>query len=300
MAAIAASDQKFVLVAEDDDEIRQLIMDTLKSESEGLNLCLVEAKDGLEAIAHAAKREFHCVITDLRMPRASGEEFLRSLQTQAVNANTPTLVVSGHMDEEFTGRFKNVRSIPKPFQPADLAKAVVREIKLGRLDDRVPVHLVNPFIEACKKLVVGEMGMDPKAETPIVKKAGEMPIGDMHCTLIMTTGPVQARFTLSYDKEWIQFVKQDYFSKRNLQWASLSAETVARQMSTIIFNHVSESLIPIMGGAPRLAGITISAVGSKEPGEINELIKQPGIKISLRTDQGRIIAGAFARSKHRR
>lgn len=297
--AAAPADTKFVLVAEDDDEIRQLITETLKSESEGLNLCVVEAKDGLEAIAHAAKREFHCVVTDLRMPRASGEDFIRTLQTQAVNANTPTLVVSGHIGDEFSGRFKNVRSIPKPFQPADLAKAVVREIKLGRLDDRVPVHLMNPFIEACGKLLKEEMSIEPTIESPIVKKSGEAPLGDVYCTLIMTTGPVQARFTLSYDKEWIQFMKAEYFSKRNLQWASLSVETVARQATTILFNHAIPMLIPIMGDTPRLAGITITAAGAKDP-EVAELVKQPGIKVSVKTDQGRIIAGAFARPKSRR
>ncbi|MES2962766.1 MAG: hypothetical protein V4760_02675, partial [Bdellovibrionota bacterium] len=201
--------------------------------------------------------------------------------------------------DEFASRFKNVRSIPKPFQPADLAKAVVREIKLGRLDDRVPIHLMNPFIDACRRLLTDEMSISPKMEAPIVKKPGEAPLGDMHCTLIMTTGPVQARFTLSYDKEWIQFMKAEYFSKRNLQWASLSAETVARQITTILFNHAVPALVPIMGDPPRLAGITISTTGAKEP-ELVELTKQPGIKVSVRTDQGRIIAGAYARPKNRR
>lgn len=297
--ATAPAEQKFVLVAEDDDEIRQLITDTLKSESEGLNLCVIEAKDGQEAIAFAAKREFHCVVTDLRMPKASGEDFIRALKTQAVNANTPTLVVSGHIGDEFTGRFQNVRSIQKPFQPAELAKAVVREIKLGRLDDRVPVHLMNPFIDACRKFLKDEMGIEPKVEAPIVKKPGEAPLGDMYCTLIMTTGPVQARFTLSYDSAWIQYMKAEYFSKRNLQWASLSAETVARQATTLLFNHAIAALVPIMGDTPRLAGITISSAGTKEP-DVLELTKQPGIKVSVKTDQGRIIAGAFARSKNRR
>ena len=67
----------------------------------------------------------------------------------------------------------------------------------------------------------------------------------------------------------------------------------------MLFNIAVPALVPIMGDTPRLAGITISASGVKDP-EITELTKQPGIKVALKMDQGRIIAGAFARPKARR
>jgi CheY-like chemotaxis protein len=68
---------KFVLVVEDDDEIRSLIVSSLKAESADVPLTVVEARDGREAIQFAGRQEFHCVVTDLNMPRTSGQELIR-------------------------------------------------------------------------------------------------------------------------------------------------------------------------------------------------------------------------------
>ena len=200
--AVTELDQKLILVAEDDDEIRGLIKQALESENEGLNLLVVEAKDGAEAIAQAEKQEFQCVITDLKMPLASGEDLIRSLQSKAANAHTPTLVVSGHMDADFGEQYKNVRTISKPFLPNDLAKAVVREVKLGRTDERAPVHLINPFVAAVRKLMTEDLKLHTDLQAPKVKKSGDPVDGEVHCTMTMTTGPMQFRFTLSFDELW--------------------------------------------------------------------------------------------------
>jgi CheY-like chemotaxis protein len=95
-SAKEAVETRWVLLAEDDDDIRTLIRDSLIAEVEssgnGVLLKVVEAKDGTEALEQAVVQRFHCVITDLRMPRTTGDEFIRSMQSHPLNANTPTLI----------------------------------------------------------------------------------------------------------------------------------------------------------------------------------------------------------------
>ena len=82
---------KFVLVVEDEDEIRSMIVSSLKEQAEGLELYIVEAKDGREAINYSGRQEFHCIVTDLTMPRTTGEELIRVLLADTLNANTPMI-----------------------------------------------------------------------------------------------------------------------------------------------------------------------------------------------------------------
>lgn len=295
------SQMRWVLIAEDDDDIREIISQTLKEESDGLNIRVIEAKDGADALHHASGREFHCVITDLKMPRKNGEELMRALQNQPLNANTPMLIVSAHaQEEEIADKFSHVRIIPKPFVPQDLARAVVREIKLGRMDSRVAAHLMNPFLEATRHLLSEVVKLDVDMRPPAVKKVGDQLAGDIHCTLAITNGLSRTRFSLSFDRTLLDSVKSRYFAERHANWASFSTDTTARQLCQVIFEQVTPQLEKIMGGQVRLAGTSVVIAKSLETNhtvELEELNKSMGISVTMDTQNGRLIAGAYVKPK---
>ncbi|HVK62715.1 MAG TPA: response regulator [Bdellovibrionales bacterium] len=291
------AEPKFVLIAEDDDDIRQLICDSIRTEAVGMNLQLVQVKDAVEAMSHVSRREFHCVITDLKMPRAGGEELIKTLQGDALNANTPMVVVSGHMDDDFAARYKNTRAFRKPFVPQELGQAVVREIRLGRTDDRVPVHLINPFTEATQAFVT-EIGDKPVVTSPAVKKPGEAAPGDFHCTLIFTAGPVQSRFTVSFQRDWLAFVKTKHFVPKNEQAIALPTDGVARQACLSIFEKMIPDLTAIMGSPPRISGMSI--VNATRELDCADLTKASGIVVGVDTAHGRVVLGAYSKGKTRR
>jgi CheY-like chemotaxis protein len=293
---------RWVLVAEDNEEIREMIADALRKESASYDLKVISAHDGAEAARIASRREFHCIITDLRMPHLSGEDLIKSLQSHALNANTPTLVISGHIDEEdgqsFANRFAHIRAFPKPFAPRDLATAVVRELRMGRKDERPAIIMMNPVIDAVRSLIEGDMGDSVQVLPPGLKKQGEGLVGDIHNTLLITTGHTRAYVTMSYDKQWLEYMKTSYFSSRSMNWATMTTEQLCKQVSQAAVERLLPHVRDLMGGTPRLGGISI--VTYKNEKEYAELIRNTGISIVIRSTHGRVVVSAFAPPKIKR
>ena len=296
-------ESRWVLLAEDDDDIRSMIRETLQAEAEGLNMTVqvVEAKDGIEALGKASGRQFHCVVTDLRMPRSTGEEFIRSMLADPLNANTPTLIVSGHTREEFAefcDKYGHIKVIPKPFEPQMLAQAVIREIRLGPMDTRVSLHLMNPFLGGIQRLVTTEMKTTCELANPAVKKTGEMISGDIHCTLTFATPVSRAKFTLSFDKGFLEQARANFLQAKVATDKFLPLDHVARTLVGIIFDRVAPQLEPRMGGIPRLVGLSMATY--RDESALAELQAAGGAMVEVSTDQGIVIAAALAKPKTRR
>ena len=81
-----------ILVADDEDFIRRGIIAILKrnlpSETEP---CFLEASDGYEAFRQTDTMPVELVITDIRMPGASGLDFIKKLRT--IHPDTPVIVI---------------------------------------------------------------------------------------------------------------------------------------------------------------------------------------------------------------
>jgi two-component system, chemotaxis family, chemotaxis protein CheY len=295
------SKAKFVLVVEDEDEIRSMIVSSLKEAGSGLDLFIVEAKDGREAINFAGRQEFHCIITDLNMPRTTGEELIRVLLADSMNANTPTIVVSGNLSDEFLESFKNVRVVAKPFDPAELGQAIVREMKLGRMDERVPLHLLNPVLDSLQKILTEDMKLGQSAcalKSPVVRKSGDKIEGEVHAIFTLTTGLTQARIGLTFQKNWLHWLRNEYFSTRRDQWAAMTHESTARQTTLAVVERAQSHLTSIMGAPPRIAELSI--VDLQDSAKAFEAARSGGIVVAINTDQGQVLATAVAPIKVKR
>ena len=77
-----------VLVVEDDDTIRHLLIEYLKQHA----LLTVEgARDGIEALHYVSQQAYSVVILDLMMPKMSGGDFLDSLGAMMKDPSIRTL-----------------------------------------------------------------------------------------------------------------------------------------------------------------------------------------------------------------
>ncbi len=292
---------KFVLVVEDEDEIRGMIVESLKAESGDMSITVVEAKDGREAIQFASRQEFHCVVTDLQMPRTSGQDLIKTLLSDSMNANTPTLVVSAQIDEEFLVNFRSARAIPKPFDPHQLAQMIIREIKLGRMDERVPVHLLNPFVESVRAMLTEDMQIANNVihmQSPKVRKGLEKWDGDIHTVVTLTTGMSQARIGITFDRDYLIRMKNSYFASRRTQWSSMTLELTARQTASAVVERMMGPLTAIFGQPPRIAEITVSDL--RDELKACEASRSSGISIGMKTDQGRVFVSALSPMKAKR
>lgn len=112
-----------ILVAEDEPDIRELIVITLQ-----FNGFEVEAAaDGLEALALADAKTFDLIILDVRMPRMTGYEACRELRLKESTKRIPIIFLSakGQESEVQAGLDAGADEyIVKPFALFDLAQRV--------------------------------------------------------------------------------------------------------------------------------------------------------------------------------
>lgn len=87
-----------VLVVEDDDAIRELIVDTMRQQFTAL-----QARDGEAALELLATLDGSpdVVLTDLAMPRKDGFELAKALRAAAGTADVPILMLTGNADRSF-------------------------------------------------------------------------------------------------------------------------------------------------------------------------------------------------------
>jgi len=79
-----------ILVADDEKNIREGLARAL--ELDGYEV--FQAEDGKQAMDHLQKRPIDLVLTDLRMPKVSGEELLKHIA--GTQPNLPVIVLTGH------------------------------------------------------------------------------------------------------------------------------------------------------------------------------------------------------------
>ena len=292
------ADTRWVLIADDDDDIRQIFRDTLLQEPDGLSIEVVEARDGIEALAKVNGREFHCVLTDVRMPRASGLDLIRAMQQTPLNAHTPKLVITAAPLAELSALASHIRVVPKPFIASDVIRMVVRELRLGRMDDRAVVHLINPFAEAIEEFFREELKKDCQVDAPSVQRQGEDIQGDIHCQLVIASGHMRHRFTLSFDQRLLKTLKSEYFQVRSVSHASLTHENIAKQLCQVFHEKAAAKMHLILGAAPVLSGN--SFIAREHTAAYSAMCNTTGIKVIFNSRSGRITAGAYSKARTRR
>ncbi|MBI4349886.1 MAG: response regulator [Elusimicrobia bacterium] len=117
----AASGGGLVLVADDDPQVRKMLVRFLSS----LGYTVIEAADGLAAIALALERIPDIVLLDLSMPGKTGLEVLKELAPGM--PGTGFIIVTGNDDDEAAAsclRFGAFDYIPKPMSMSCLARSV--------------------------------------------------------------------------------------------------------------------------------------------------------------------------------
>jgi DNA-binding response OmpR family regulator len=122
-----------VLVAEDERDIRELIVITL--ELEGFNV--VEVPNGEEAVKKAKEIRPDLILMDVRMPKMTGYEACKVLKSEEATKEIPVVFLSakGQEAEVNTGLELGAEEyLLKPFAPDELSGRVTQILgKYGKL-----------------------------------------------------------------------------------------------------------------------------------------------------------------------
>ncbi len=122
-------DRLVILVADDDDDIRQLV--AYRMEKAGYEV--VQARDGEEAVALAAEHLPALAILDVMMPKADGYEVTRRLRDREETSRIPIILLTARAQEADVQRGFDAGAddyIRKPFSPQELRSRV--QAILGR------------------------------------------------------------------------------------------------------------------------------------------------------------------------
>jgi two-component system cell cycle sensor histidine kinase/response regulator CckA len=112
-----------VLVCDDDDDVRKLLVDVL-----GLRAyCILQARNGRDALEIAGRHDgpIHLLVTDVVMPELGGVELAGELRKR--DPALRVLFVSGYADDAGVlsePLAADTRFLAKPFLPGDLTRAV--------------------------------------------------------------------------------------------------------------------------------------------------------------------------------
>ena len=115
-----------VLAVDDSAALRQMLAHTLRT----AGYEVVEACDGVDALAKLSTRSVDVVITDQNMPRMDGLELTRALRSQERWREVPVLILTTETDAAVkqAGRAAGATGwLLKPFDPARLIE-VLRKV----------------------------------------------------------------------------------------------------------------------------------------------------------------------------
>lgn len=130
-----------VLVVEDTPQMTELIVDAL-----GDRYNIATAEDGRSGLEKALALQPDLLITDIMMPRMSGDKLVAELRTQKQFNNVPILLLSAKADDDL--RIHLLRTgaqdyLTKPFLPQELIARVHNLIVMKRAGDALRQELTS-------------------------------------------------------------------------------------------------------------------------------------------------------------
>ena len=118
-----------ILLAEDDPIIREVTVDTLCREG----YHVVAVSDGEEALAALSTMTPDLILSDVRLPRCDGFEFLRRIRSHPDHEITPFIIMSAKVETSDQRMGMSLGAddyVTKPYLPADLLKTI--DVRLKR------------------------------------------------------------------------------------------------------------------------------------------------------------------------
>lgn len=115
-----------ILTVDDSLSIRQMAAYTLKTAGHNV----VEACDGVDALAKAKTTRFDLILTDQNMPKMDGLTLIRSLRALPEYSRTPILMLTTESSDAMKAQGKAAGAtgwLVKPFDPERLLE-VIRKV----------------------------------------------------------------------------------------------------------------------------------------------------------------------------
>ncbi|MHA7137996.1 response regulator transcription factor [Rossellomorea arthrocnemi] len=112
-----------ILIAEDEEVLRMLMVDTLEDEGHELD----EAADGREAVDHIMDNDYDLILLDYMMPLLTGLEVIERVRNSPEKSTVKIMMVSAksqQSDKDLVLKSGADYFIAKPYSPAELVQRI--------------------------------------------------------------------------------------------------------------------------------------------------------------------------------
>ena len=123
-----------ILVVEDSPAMSAYLTTMIEGDTEELDLEIVEASSGFEALKTLPHHRFDAILTDINMPDINGLELVSFLKNHPIYKAIPIMVISTEGSEEDRRRAALLGAeeyLVKPFEPTDLFSKLRKLLKVG-------------------------------------------------------------------------------------------------------------------------------------------------------------------------
>ena len=123
-----------ILVVEDSSSMRAYLTTVIESADHSVELDIVEAASGFEALKMLPHHRFDAILTDINMPDINGLELVSFLKSHPVYKAIPIMVISTEASDEDRRRAAALGAeeyLVKPFRAEDLLEKLQRLLKVA-------------------------------------------------------------------------------------------------------------------------------------------------------------------------
>jgi two-component system chemotaxis response regulator CheY len=118
---------KTILIVDDSTTLRQVVSIALK----GAGYDVLEASDGMDALAKLTGQKVHLIISDVNMPNMDGITFVSEVKKLPAYKFTPVIMLTTEAgeDKKAAGQAAGAKAwVIKPFKPEQMLNAVSKLI----------------------------------------------------------------------------------------------------------------------------------------------------------------------------
>lgn len=122
-----------ILIVDDEPGIRDYLSQALTYIIENDQMRIVQATDGMDALAKIKNEDFDLVITDLIMPRLGGLELITYINTRIdIKSRPQVMAISASITQELLNQLIELGQkeiLIKPFDQKEFLQKVIQKIK---------------------------------------------------------------------------------------------------------------------------------------------------------------------------
>jgi chemotaxis protein CheX len=229
-----------ILLVETDENLISSYVGMLQSEKHQV----ITARDGQEGLNKFFNGQFDLIITELNLPKVTGQKMIEQLQNSR-NGDLPcSLIISSSNIDSKTiqslASHNKVHFLPKPSSNDEFLNKIRNVLDKSKTSPKVDVRFINPILESTVSVIAEMTGFTVTSGKPEVKFAGEFS-GDISGVVGLVSSGFKGNISLSFTEPGFLKIISTMFGEEVTAITEENKDAVA-ELLNIIFGKTKKIL----------------------------------------------------------